>query len=115
MYGPDYKGQTELAAKIKKIFQETPGLVDVDWYVEHPQIKYEVNVDLDKDALHGISATEVTRALQTGLSGAPAGLLRDPASREDIPIQVRLSCPDDIDDRLHRWRGNHRSKLDHSC
>ena len=34
VYGPDYKGQTELAAKIKKIFQETPGVVDVDWYVE---------------------------------------------------------------------------------
>jgi len=30
VYGPDYKSQTELAAKIKKIFQETPGVVDVD-------------------------------------------------------------------------------------
>jgi multidrug efflux pump subunit AcrB len=94
VYGPDYKGQTELAAKIKKIFQETPGVVDVDWYVEDPQTKYDVRVDLEKAAMQGISAGEVTRTVQTGLSGTPAGLLHDPVSREDIPIEVRLSRPD---------------------
>lgn len=94
VYGPDYKGQTELASKIKKIFQETPGVVDVDWYVEDPQTKYDMKVDLDKAALQGVSAAEVTRTVQIGLSGAPAGLLHDPSSREDIPIEVRLSRPD---------------------
>jgi multidrug efflux pump subunit AcrB len=94
VYGPDYKGQVELASKIKQIFQQTPGVVDVDWYVEDPQTKYEMNVDLDKAALHGISAADVTRTVQIGLSGASAGLLHDPRSREDIPIQVRLSRPD---------------------
>ncbi len=74
VYGPDYKGQTELAAKIKKIFQETPGVVDVDWYVEDPQNKYDMKVDLDKAALQGVSAAEVTRTVQIGLSGATAGL-----------------------------------------
>ena len=94
VYGPDYKGQTQLAAKIKKIFQQTPGVVDVDWYVEDPQTKYDMNVDLDKAALHGVSAADVTRTVQIGLGGASAGLLHDPASREDIPIEVRLSRPD---------------------
>src|SRR5271167_964073 len=94
VYGPDYKGQTELAAKIKTIFQETPGVVDVDWYVEDPQNKYDMKVDLDKAALQGISAAEVTRTVQIGLSGSSAGLLHDPASREDVPIEVRLSRPD---------------------
>jgi multidrug efflux pump subunit AcrB len=94
VYGPDYKGQTELAAKIKKVFQETPGVVDVDWYVEGPQKKYDMKVDLDKAALQGVSAAEVTRTLQIGLSGASAGLLHDPTSREDVPIEVRLSRSD---------------------
>ena len=26
-------------------------MVDVDWYVEDPQVKYDVDVDLDKAAL----------------------------------------------------------------
>ena len=94
VYGPDYKGQTELAAKIKKIFQETPGVVDVDWYVQDPQKKFDMTVDLDKAALQGVSAAEVASTIQTGLGGALAGLLHDPLSREDIPIEVRLSRPD---------------------
>src|SRR5262249_31935197 len=94
VYGPDYKGQLELATKIKKIFQGTPGVVDVDWYVKDPQTKYDLKTDLDKAALHGMSAAEVSRTVQIGLSGASAGLLHDPTSREDIPIEVRLSRPD---------------------
>ena len=94
VYGSDYKGQIELAAQIKKVFQQTPGVVDVDWYVEDPQTKYDLKVDLDKASLHGISAADVTRTLQVGLSGADAGLLHDPQSREDVPIGVRLSRPD---------------------
>ena len=94
VYGPDHKGRIELAGKIKKIFQETPGVVDVDWYVEDPQTKYDLKVDLDKAALLGISAADVSRTVQIGLSGASAGLLHDPASREDVPIDVRLSRPD---------------------
>ncbi len=100
VYGPSYKGQIELAAQIKKIFQQTPGVVDVDWYVEDPQVKYDMKVDLDKAALHGISPADVTRTLQVGLGGANAGLLHDAKSREDIPIEVRLAQADrsSIDD-----------------
>ena len=94
VYGPDYKGQIQLASQIKQVFQKTPGVVDVDWYVEDPQTKYDLKVDLDKASLHGISAADVTRTLQVGLSGGDAGLLHDPHSREDIPIRVRLSRAD---------------------
>ncbi|HVO63945.1 MAG TPA: efflux RND transporter permease subunit [Terriglobales bacterium] len=94
VYGPDYKGQIQLASQIKQVFQQTPGVVDVDWYVEDPQTKYDLEVGLDKASLHGISAADVTRTLQIGLGGADAGLLHDPQSREDIPIRVRLSRPD---------------------
>ena len=94
VYGPDYKGQIQLASQIKQVFQQTAGVVDVDWYVEDPQTKYDLKVDLDKASLHGISAADVTRTLQIGLSGADAGLLHDPQSREDVPIEVRLSRPD---------------------
>jgi multidrug efflux pump subunit AcrB len=94
VYGPDYQRQVELAAKIKNIFQQTPGVVDVDWYVEDPQVKYDMKVDIDKAALHGISPADVTRTLQVGLGGVEAGLLHDPKSREDVPIQVRLARAD---------------------
>ena len=93
VYGPDYQQQMALAKQIKQIFQSTPGVVDVDWYVEDPQTKYDVVVDLDKAALHGVSAAAVTQTIQMGLDGATAGLLHDPKSREDIPIRVQLDRP----------------------
>ena len=94
VYGPDYKGQTELAAKIKDILQHTPGVVDTDWYVEDPQTRFDLNVDQEKAALHGISAGDVARTVQLSLHGAEAGLLHSPRSREDVPIQVRLGRAD---------------------
>ena len=94
VYGPDYKQQIELARKIKQIFQTTPGVVDVDWYVEDPEVKYDLKVDLDKAALNGVSAADVTRTVQIGLDGTTAGLLHSPESREDVPIRVQLARAD---------------------
>jgi len=91
IYGPDYRQQIALAGQIKRIFQSTPGVADVDWYVEDPQTKYDLKVDLDKGALHGIAAAEVSRTLQIALDGTTAGLLHVADSREDIPIRVQLS------------------------
>jgi len=94
VYGPDYTTQIEIARQIKQVFQKTSGVVDVDWYVEDPQTRYDMKVDLDKATLHGVSASEVTRTLQVGLAGVNAGLLHDPNSREDVPIEVRLARAD---------------------
>ena len=93
VYGPDYKGQIDLARRIKDVFKNTPGVTDVDWYVQDPQTKYDLQVDLDKAALHGISAAEVTRTIQIALKGTTAGLLHRPEAREDVPIEVRLARP----------------------
>ena len=91
IYGPDPQRRLEIAQQVKDAFRSTPGVVDVDWYVEDPQIKYDMKVDLDKAALNGVSAAEVTRTVQIGLSGETAGLLHVSGSREDVPIVVRLS------------------------
>ena len=91
VYGPDPQRQLEIAKQVKDVFRSTPGVVDVDWYVEDPQTRYDLKVDLDKAALNGISAADVTRTVQVGLNGETAGLLHVSGSREDVPIVVRLS------------------------
>ena len=94
IYGPDYQQQVVLAKQVKHVFQATPGVVDVDWYVEDPQTKYDLKVDLDKAALNGVSAADVSRTLKIGLDGADAGLLHVADSREDIPMRVQLGRAD---------------------
>ena len=36
IYGPDLERQTKLAAEVKRIFESTEGIADVDWFVEDP-------------------------------------------------------------------------------
>jgi multidrug efflux pump subunit AcrB len=89
VYGPDYERQREIAASIMKIFEETPGVVDVDWYMEEDQSRYRVDIDKEKAALNGISAGKISEALQAALSGIPVGLLHQPREKEDVQILMR--------------------------
>jgi multidrug efflux pump subunit AcrB len=99
VYGPTLEQRMQVAAEVKEVFQQTRGVTDVDWYVEDPQAKYNLNVDLDKAALHGVAANEIGQTVAIAVSGANAGLLHVPEAREDVSIVVRLSRADrsDID------------------
>jgi multidrug efflux pump subunit AcrB len=90
IYGPDEAQRVALAAEVKAIFARTPGVVDLDWYVEAAQPKVRYTVDREKAALHGVSAETVAHTLQVAAQGVTAGLLHLPAEREDVPIRVEL-------------------------
>ena len=90
IYGPDYHRQKQIAADIMKIFEETPGVVDVDWYMEETQPRYKIEVDSEKAALHGISVARINRTLEMALKGQQAGLLHQSREKEDVPILMRL-------------------------
>jgi multidrug efflux pump subunit AcrB len=94
VYGPDYERQRQIAKEVITIFEETPGVVDTDWYMEERQSKVNLLVDKEKAALHGISAAQIDQALQIALKGMQAGLLHRPQEKEDVPIMLRLPLPD---------------------
>ena len=91
VYGPDLKGQVEIAKKIKRIFEKTDGVVDVDWFYEDDQPKIKFVVDKEKAALNGISTRDVTDALRIALAGVPAGLLHVEPDKE--PVEIVLRAP----------------------
>jgi multidrug efflux pump subunit AcrB len=90
VYGPAMDRRIDLARHIRDLFQQTKGVVDVDWYVEDDQTKYRWLVDEEKAALSGISEDDVARALQVASSGYQAGLLHQDAEKEDVSLTVRL-------------------------
>ena len=91
IYGPDYQRQIEIARQIRDIFDNTPGVVDVDSYVEDDQPKYRFVVDKEKAALNGVSAEQVAATLRIAVEGMSAGLLHQPQEKEDVPIALRLA------------------------
>src|SRR3972149_1113924 len=90
IYAPEYGKQVALARAVLELFEQTPGVVDVDWYVESPQPKYRLAVDKEKAALHGISTAKITDTLRLALGGTEVGLLHLPREKEDVPLFVRL-------------------------
>jgi multidrug efflux pump subunit AcrB len=98
VYGPDEKGRIEVAAKIKEVFETTPGVVDVDWYVEEPQRKLVFEVDGTKASLNGISTEAVAATLRTAVSGMSAGLVHFDAAKD--PVDIYLRMPMDVRSEL---------------
>ncbi|MGA3018511.1 MAG: efflux RND transporter permease subunit [Bryobacteraceae bacterium] len=90
VYGPSMDRRVALARQIRDLFQQTKGVVDVDWYVEDDQPKYNLRVDEEKAAINGISEEDIAGAVQVASAGYAAGLLHQDAEKEDVALSVRL-------------------------
>jgi multidrug efflux pump subunit AcrB/rhodanese-related sulfurtransferase len=90
IYGPDYQRQIDVARQIRDVFDHTPGVVDVDSYIEDEQTKYQFVVDKEKAALNGVSAEQVAATLSMAVEGANVGLAHQPQEKEDVPITLVL-------------------------
>ncbi len=95
IYGPDHDRRLALAREVRRVFETTPGVVDVDWYVEEEQAKWTLEVDHEKASAAGVPAPAVAAVVRMAGEGEPAGLLHDEHAREPVPIVLRL-------DRQHR-------------
>lgn len=94
VYGPTEEGRIALARQLRDMLDETPGVVDVDWYVEDDQIRYSIVVDREKALLAGVSPGDVARTAAAAIGGASAGIVHLPRENEPATIQVRLSRAD---------------------
>ena len=90
VYGPDMKRQIEIAREVKKIFNGTEGVVDVDWYVEDDQKKISFDVDKEKAAQNGVSTEAVSQSLGIALGGMSAGLAHMVQEKEPVEILLRM-------------------------
>jgi len=90
IYGPSQEGRLALARQIRTIFRRTPGVVDVDWYVEDDQCEYKILIDREKAALNGVTDDQIARTIAAASGGHTSGLLHIDSAKEDVPIVVRL-------------------------
>ncbi|RJX23201.1 MAG: efflux RND transporter permease subunit [Desulfobulbus sp.] len=90
IYAPTEQERVALAAEVKKIFETTEGVVDIDWYREQDRAKTVITVDKEKAALNQISEGEVTRAIQMAVQGMSIDLFHQPPDKEEINIILEL-------------------------
>ncbi len=94
IYGPSQEQQIALARQVKKVFQETPGVVDVDWMVEDDQKVYDLVVNKERAAFRGVSAEQIAQTLRMSLAGMDVGVLHTDKELDPVTIQVRLPQSD---------------------
>ncbi len=90
IYGPDYNKQIETAKEIKKVFESTEGVVDIDWLVEDDQVEYKFEVNKEKAMLAGVSSQQVVQAVAVSLNGINASSFYQPDEIEQVSIFLNL-------------------------
>ena len=90
IYGQTDAQRLKLAARVRELLIATEGVVDVDWYREAERAKTIIAVDKEKAALNGLSAGEITQAVDLAVKGLSIGLFHRPNDKEEINIVLEL-------------------------
>jgi multidrug efflux pump subunit AcrB len=97
VYGPTPAAREDVARRVRALFADTDGVVDVDDSLEAPRAKTVLELDREKAALHGVAATEAIETLAGPGTGRDVARLEVPGEREPVPVRARLSAADRAD------------------
>ncbi|NGZ27409.1 MAG: efflux RND transporter permease subunit, partial [Magnetococcales bacterium] len=97
VYGPNVVSQMRLAKQIRKVFESTPDIVDVDTSVEDAAKRYILRVDRNRAAILGVSQHAVSQALSDAIQGQDVTFLHTNDAKYPIPVRMELHNRDKAD------------------
>jgi multidrug efflux pump subunit AcrB len=89
VYGPEAEGRRQVALAVRRVFEHTPGVVDVDDTAIVDSPRKLLLVDRRKAALLGVPQSAIVGTLRAGLTGDPAAWLHD-ESKYPAAATIRL-------------------------
>ena len=96
IYGIDYPGQMRIAQEVRKVFESTAEVVDVDDSVEAETPRLVMQIDRQKAATLGISQQSVVTVLSAALGGEDSSYLHDNSAKYAVPIRLELPVADKV-------------------
>jgi multidrug efflux pump subunit AcrB len=87
--GPDVDLLRDLAAKVERVLEATPGTRDVTNPVRLPRIDLDLGVDLERAGLLGIQSADIDRSTRLAVAGYEAASFREPDG-DEYPVVLRL-------------------------
>jgi len=93
IYGPEDASYNELlnvAKNVRKRFEQTEGVVDIDDYSYVPYQRLLFAIDKEKAALTHVNSQQIAQTLKTALSGQLLGTLHIASEREVLKIVLQL-------------------------
>ncbi len=94
VYAPTDSARLAAGAAVHTAFDETPGVVDVDWTVPAPEHQLTLRIDREQASAAGASAAQLAELVSLVEAGRTVGVLRDAGAREPVRIVPRLAIAD---------------------
>ena len=90
IYGPDYDAQIKVAKSVRKVFEQTEGIVAIDDTVEDDARRFVVRVLQNKAAVSGVAQKDIVAAMKMGLSGENVTPIHGSGAKYEIPVRITL-------------------------
>ncbi len=90
IYAPTLDERVAIAGRVRQAFEATPGVVDVDTYVEEAGPRLDFEIDREKAARAGVSPEAIVRTLRVALAGSEPSRVHVDREREAVPVVLRL-------------------------
>jgi multidrug efflux pump subunit AcrB len=90
VYGPEAEGRREVALAIRKVFEQTPGVVDVDDSGIADAPRKLLLIDRRKAAMLGVPQATIVATLRAGLAGEATAYLHDESK---YPAAATIQLP----------------------
>jgi multidrug efflux pump subunit AcrB len=90
VYGPDPETRRQVAAKLRKVFESVPFIVDTDDSFGVPSDRLRISIDQDKLEFFHVEQRDVYDTIQAYLSGVPVGYSYRGEGRHPVEIAITL-------------------------
>lgn len=97
VYGPNYEGQIRVGKELRRLFEKTPDMVDVDDSVEEAATRLIIKVDQQKAATLGVSQQSIVSAVTAVLDGEDVSYLHGANVKYPVPIRMEYEVGDKTD------------------
>ena len=90
IYGPDYDAQSRVAKQVRKVFEQSEGIVAIDDTVEDDAQRFVVRVLQNKAAMVGVAQKDIVATMKMGLSGENVTPIHGSGAKYEIPVRITL-------------------------
>jgi len=97
IYGIDYQGQIQIAGDVRKVLQQTAGVVDVDDSTESESTRWIVKIDREKATRLGLNQASIANVIATLVDGEDVGYLHRDNLKYPLPLRLELAEGDKAD------------------
>ncbi len=91
IYGPDAETRRKTAKRVRKLFEDTDFIVDVDDSIGQPRPRLDVSIDAPSAADYGVMQQDILDTLAISFSGQTIGT--SPRGEGRDPLNIRVNFP----------------------